>query len=129
MAKTKTVKTYEEACEKLGLKPMALPEVSVVPSKHQKALIAHFKLIIIAEALNDGWQPNWNDSDEYKYFPWFEIKADDKRPGGFGFSYTYYDHWHTDTTVGSRLCFRTRELATYAGKQFADLYKEYFLIS
>jgi hypothetical protein len=113
----------------LKLKATALPDVSALPKKHQKALIAHYKLIIIAEALNEGWQPNWNDMNEYKYFPWFRVKADAKRPGGFGFSDSGYVSWAASTHVGSRLCFKTSALALYAGKQFEKLYKEYSLIS
>jgi hypothetical protein len=44
---------------------------------------------------------------------------------GFGFafgdwanSYTYADH-------GARLCFKTSELAEYAGKQFEGIYREF----
>lgn len=123
------IKTYEDACEALKLKTPLLPDMSALPDKHRDAIIAHFKLVIIAEALNEGWQPNWNDSNEYKYYPWFEIKASKSKPAGFGFSFTYYVRWYTFTTVGSRLCFKTREKALYAGKHFEDLYKEYFLIS
>jgi len=123
------IKTFEDACAALNLKPELLPDVSALSEKHRKALTAHYKLIIVAEALNEGWQPNWNDSDEYKYFPWFEIEANDENPSGFGFSRTFYVRWRAGTAVGSRLCFKTRELAEYAGKQFSELYKEYFLFS
>lgn len=123
------IKTYEDACEALKLKPDALPGVSELPEKHRNALTAHYKLVIIAEALNEGWQPNWNDSGEYKYYPWFEVKASKSNPAGFGFSFTFCDLWSANAGVGSRLCFRTRALALYAGKQFEDLYKEYMLIT
>ncbi|MCC6867050.1 MAG: hypothetical protein IT280_12920 [Ignavibacteria bacterium] len=124
----KKIKSFEDACKARKIDPKALPEVSMLPVIHQKAIVAHYKLIIIAEAINDGWQPNWNDSNEWKYYPWFEVETDEDRPAGFGFSCTSYVGWSTITSVGSRLCFKTRETAVYAGKQFADLYKEYMLI-
>lgn len=124
----KKIKSFEDACKAVNIDPKALPEVSMLPAIHQKAIVAHYKLIIIAEAINDGWQPNWNDSNEWKYFPWFEVEADEDRPAGFGFSYSYYDIWPSSTLVGSRLCFKTRETAIYAGKQFEDLYKDMMLI-
>src|SRR5262245_37574401 len=126
--KTALVKTFEDACAKLGLDPANLPDFSMMPEKHQKALLAHSKLIIIAEALNDGWQPDWSNYDQYKYYPWFEIEASKDQPSGFGFSRTNYVVWYALTDVGSRLCYATREMAKYAGEQFADLYKDYFLI-
>ena len=48
---------------------------------------------------------------------------------GVGFAYGHFDCWLTLSPVGSRLCFETREQAKYAGKQFEDLYKDYFVKS
>lgn len=121
------IKSFKDACKSLKLKP-TLPNVSALPRKHQKALLAHYQLIIICEALNEGWKPNWNDSSQTKYTAWFEIKADEKHPSGFGFSITTYDYWLTSTYVGSRLCFKSSELALYAGKQFEKLFIDYFLL-
>ena len=30
--------------------------------------------------------------------------------------------------VGSRLCFKSKDLATYAGTQFLDIYKDFFTV-
>lgn len=122
------IKTFEQACKAVGHDPKKLPDVSALPKKHQAALIAHFKLVIICEALNEGWTPNWNDSSELKYTAWFEVEASKEKPAGFGFSYAYFASWYTHSCAGSRLCFKTRELALYAGKQFEKLFIEYFLI-
>jgi hypothetical protein len=84
------IKSFEDACAALNINPEALPEVSALPEKHRKALIAHYKLITITEALNEGWQPNWNDRSEYKYTPWFEVDANAANPSGFGFSNSAY---------------------------------------
>lgn len=124
----KTVKTFEDACKALAIDPKALPQVSMLPAAQQKAIVAHYKLVIIAQALNDGWQPNWSDSSEYKYFPWFKVNATAKTPSGSGLSFGVCGTWITATDVGSRLCFKTRELAEYAGKKFKALYEQYFLI-
>lgn len=128
MATKKTkIKTYAEACKKLGIKASALPDVSMLPLKDRKAIVSHYKLTKVVEALNDGWKPNWNDSNQSKYVAWLRVQADEKRPAGFGFSHTHYDHWFTATICGSRLCFKSSELALYAAKQFSNLYKDYFL--
>ena len=130
----KKIKTFEDACKALGLDPGKLPDVSMLPEKHQKALVAHYKLVIITQALNlreDGtqWEPNWHDADQLKYTAWFEIKATAKKPGGCGFSDAICAGWYQNSTVSSRLCFPSAEIAIYAGKQFSKLYQEYFLIT
>lgn len=85
----------------------------------------NYRLIkFISRALNEGWHPDWSNSDEYKYVPWFNMGS-----SASGFSYDDYDYWVTDSDAGSRLCFKSRELAEYAGKQFTDVYKKFMLIN
>jgi len=118
------VKTFEEACKALGLDPeKVLPDVSAFPPPHQVALTAVGKLFIIADALNEGWQPNWNNNDEYKYYPWFDMEKDKNNPSGFRLYCVDCDF--AGSFVGSRLCFKSKALAEYAGKQFIKLYKDY----
>lgn len=122
------IKTFEDACKERSLDPNALPDVSMLPEHHRKSITAYFKLIIIAEALNDGWNPDYSDYDQYKYYPYFGVDADKKRPSGFGFSSAYCAGWAPGTDVGSRLCFKSREIALYAAEQFKELYVDYHLM-
>lgn len=120
--------SFEDACEALGLDATKLPDVSMLPEKHQKATIAHYKLVIIAEALNEGWTPDWGNSREYKYYPYFRVVKKEGSGSGFGLAYFVYDYWSTCTVVGSRLCFKNSDLAEYAANQFKELYEESYLI-
>lgn len=85
----------------------------------------HFKWQYIAEllceTLNEEWIADWDDDNQYKYFPWFYMG------GSSGFRYNGYDVWLTGSYVGSRLCLKSSELATYAGKQFTELYKKFMI--
>jgi len=47
---------------------------------------------------------------------------------GFSYANTYYTASYATALVGSRLCYKTRELATYAGRQFEGLYNDFLLI-
>ena|SRR3990167_121253 len=82
---------------------------------------AYRLLVLIASALNEGWTPDWNNSNEYKYQVYFTM-------GSSGFRCHDCDGWHAGSYVGSRLCFKTAELAKYASTQFTDIYSNYFLI-
>ncbi|MBT9922893.1 hypothetical protein [Bacteroides uniformis] len=121
---TNRVKSFEDACQVLGISTN-VPEVKGLPRKHQKAIIANYKLIVIAEALNEGWKPNWQDSDEYKYYPWFDMS----NPAGVGCSSTNDTASTTDAAVGSRLCLKNRELAIYFGQTFTDLFNDSLLLN
>ena len=120
---TKRVKTYADACAVLGIEPMN--EDVFTKLGFTKDEIAYRKLKTIAEALNEGWRPNWADSNEYKYFPWFVYNPSS---AGFAYARTYCTASCADAYVGSRLCYKPRELATYAGRQFEGLYNDFLLI-
>lgn len=138
------VKTFKDACNELGIE-----HDKWVQDKKDLGLeadvIAYLKLRIIAAALNEGWKPQFT-TDEYRYFPWFylytqseidEMSEEDKSRvvyrsdnfadarGGVAFAGTVYDSSHTYTSIGSRLTFKTRELAEYAGRQFVEIWADY----
>jgi hypothetical protein len=124
---TDKVKTFEDACKVLRLNLENLPIVEHLPEKDRLSIIAYYKLTVIIRALNEGWEPNFANWNEEKYWNWFYI-ADYGAGAGFAYAYASIAASDAHTTVGSRLCFKTRELAVYARKQFRDLYFEYLFI-
>lgn len=81
--------------------------------------IAYKQVKLIIKSLNEGWEPNWNKGNEYKYYPYFDM-----RDSG-GFSHSGCTVWGTGTDGGSRFCFKSRELSNYAGGTFLDIYKKF----
>ncbi len=79
--------------------------------------VAYKQVKLIALALNEGKELDPTNESEYKYYPYFVVDGD-------GFSCYYYDYWYSSTIVPSRLCFRTADLAIYAGKTFTDIYNK-----
>lgn len=128
------ISSFEEACAKEGLNPLAcLPDVSKSPDIDKPAIIGNAKLLIITRALNrhpDGslYEADWNDGDEYKYYPFFDMEVDDNNPSGFRFGASTYGWSDADSAGGSRLCFRTRALSDYAGKTFEGLYRDIMVV-
>ncbi|WP_052257127.1 hypothetical protein [Flavobacterium sp. AED] len=117
------IKTFEDACKAINVEPTIIPDFSFFPESDRQAMIDHAKLVIIAKAINGDWVPDWTNGEWDKYYPWFEMGS----PSGGGFSYDDCAYWYTVSGVGSRLCFESREKAIYAGQQFEDLYKSYFV--
>lgn len=83
-------------------------------------LLAYLKLRIIVAALNEGWEPMFEEVG-YRYFVCFS-----NTNGGVTFAGTYYDPSYTYSNYGSRLASKSQDLATYAGEQFKDLWFDYF---
>lgn len=149
---TDKIKTFEDACQALGLAiPEGLPELlqpkmaDIVPS-HIKAIL---KLEIITAALNEGWQ--WiPDGSTRAYWPWFWlftteeiarmsnaeiqgrnlIKATDisEKFAGLGSATPILAFSYSTAYIGSRLAYKKSLLAEYSGKQFIELWKEYLFI-
>ena len=64
-------------------------------------------------------------------YPWgvlFGGNANNSASAGFSYANTNNTASNTNASVGSRLCYKTRELATYAGRQFEGLYNDFLLI-
>lgn len=98
-----------------------------VNPNHIKALIALNELFTIAEAWNkaDNFVPDFGNTSQYKYFPWFVYN---KGAAGFVSARTYNAASYTRADIGSRLCFKTAERAEQFGKQFEPLYNQVFLL-
>lgn len=64
---------------------------------------------------NQGWTPDWNNSNEPKYFPYFTMGS------SFGFYDCYF--WFAGSYVGSRFCFKSLELLKEAVEEFLPQYK------
>jgi hypothetical protein len=112
------VKSWEDVCELNDTDPVKCLPFPSPSDKHQEAVNGFFKMTIIADALNEGWVPDWENSNEYKYCPWF------KHSGG-GFSFDICGCANAYSFVGARLVFKSRQLAEYAGNQFLEIYKSF----
>jgi hypothetical protein len=114
---TDRVKTFDDACSIKGIKPESLFNPGDTPDEK-----AYKKLKLIVEVLNEGWRPDWTKSGEYKYYPWFDLSS------GSGLSYYGCADVRSASPVGSRLVFKSKDLAIYAAKQFEEIYKDFFII-
>ena len=77
--------------------------------------------VLIARALNEGWQPRMDGSED-RYYPYFYLSS-----SGFVFYSTFYASTFARTASASRLCFKSMALAEYAGKTFTEYYKNFIM--
>ncbi|MEG1290438.1 MAG: hypothetical protein RSE25_09445, partial [Bacteroidales bacterium] len=117
------VDSYEAALEYLGRESGVC--MCGMADKHAKAMMAMYQLITIAEAWNkaDEFVPNFDNTNQYKWFPWFRKQG----AAGFVFAYTAYTATSEFAYIGSRLCFKSEERATQFGKQFISLWNGFLL--
>lgn len=118
----KEIKSFEDACKKENIDPEKLPDVSMIPEEFRKPILAQYRKQVIFKAINNGWIPDWDNSNQYKYFPWFGVLS-----SGFGFRSSHSDCTDSFTDVGSRLCTDSSEKALYIAEQFEQEYIDDFL--
>lgn len=138
------VKTFEDALKELKpFHPLVKEYKALRKADVTLNLIAYSKLCIVTAALNEGWTPKFIKGEK-RYSPCFFLYTDkeirnmskeeksrvvyqscDYASGGVSLAFTNCDT--TTVRFGSRLAFKTSELAEYAGKQFTKLYAEYLL--
>lgn len=116
---TDRVKTYEDACRELSMNP--LDENKLMKLGLTKHDIAYQKLVTIVKSLNEGWVLDVCDNSVYRWYPWFFTNGS---PSSFAFYDSDCANAYAGAGSGSRLKFRTRELAEYAAKQFIDIWKD-----
>lgn len=146
---TERVKTFDDACHELGETHPLVQHLNLV--EHHLAdhldgmddVLAYLKMRIVVAALNEGWTPDWGNKDEYKWYPWFYILTEEEyndldddakcrvvgraynnayANGGLVYANASYVSTSSYTYDGSRLAFKSKELAVYAGQQFGELW-------
>ena len=117
------IKTFDDVIRELGDDPEEFKNAISIMEEPDE--IAYVKLKLIAKALNEGWTPDWSNGEWDKWYPWF--KMDDSSSAG-RFSFFAAVNLSSASVVGSRLCFKSKDLATYAGTQFLDIYKDFFTV-
>ena len=151
---TERIKTVEDACNELGeenvlVQAYRTAEFNTSGNQNDVSdVVAYLKLRVIAEALNEGWKPQFTH-DETRYYPWFyfctqeEIdKMDEEKKkklwlfGGYssdgaccGLAAADSDYaWsNSSASFSARLAVKSEALAKYFGQQFVDIWADYLI--
>lgn len=113
---TERIKTFADALRETGMTNDECPD-GLRPDE-----TARRKIEIIAQALNEGWRPDWTDSSQPKWYPYFTFNG--ATLAGVRNSYAYHVPTRAHAYLGARLCYKTEELSNYAGEQFKEIYQE-----
>lgn len=137
------IKTFADAAKAVGIEDPEEWEEQY--SNLEPDILAYFKLRIITKALNEGWEPKFIPK-EYRWTPCFllytkkeieKMNAETRAHvvyrsnnsvfsfGGVSYANANSDSSVTYTYIGSRLAFKSKKLAEYAGKQFLDIYADF----
>jgi len=107
---------YSSACKVLKRKECTLDHFAFLGASQAKRQFARHKIATVIEAINNGWLPDWDNDNQYKYYNYFYNKKN-----GFSSDVVAYCSY---CFVGSDLLLENRENAEYVAK----ICKEDFII-
>ena len=151
---TERIKTREDACNELGEENVLVQAYRTAEfntsGNHNDVsdVVAYLKLRVIAEALNEGWQPQFT-TDEHRWHPWFYLYTqeeidnmdeekkkslwlwggDSSNASECGLAYSYSSNaWANSlSAVSARLAVKSEALAKYFGQQFINIWADYLI--
>lgn len=91
---TDRIKTFQNALNELGIDENDFNESCEDLELDE---ISYRKIKVIVKALNEGWKPDYSNSSEYKYYPYFLYN----KTSGFGFGDSIYDYVYALTGSGA----------------------------
>lgn len=143
------IKTFDDAFHELGEKHQLVKDYKnlIVCYCLPKDIIAYAKLRIIAEALNEGWKPKF-DNGEHRYYPMiyiytkedYEELSENKKKElivvgnskiklnencGDIYAIEVSTSSYSVFSNGYHIALKTSELAKYCGKQFIDIWSDF----
>lgn len=149
---TERIQTLDDAVSELGEYNPAVKAYRSIKYGYAISetadIMAYAALRVIVEALNEGWKPQFTKG-ELRWYAWYnlvspeQIKGMDEEEksrvvaransnasayGGLVCSYAGNVSSDSDTSGGSRLAFKNKELAEYAAKQFGEIFADFCFI-
>lgn len=117
-------KSFEHACEMLGLNPDRVLRWKNPKNADQEADNARKRVETIVKAANGDWKPDYNDSNQQKWYPWFVYNSRLRR---FRFNGTDFGYTYACAGTGARLVTKDDKTATYIGKRFVAEFNKFLL--
>ena len=116
------IKSYEDACEDLGIDPVEDLPFKNAKNNRQEAANAFHMLDLITESLMEGKRLDWEDANQAKWDPVFN-----KYNSGSGFRFLVSSNGWTAASAagGARLCVDTQEKSNYLGTQFLAIWNKF----
>lgn len=80
-----------------------------------------------AKALNEGWEADYKDRNQRKYYPVFDTVLDSSKRSGVGLSLRLVGYGNYSVVVGSRHHFKSEALVKHAVKYGMSSYEKHII--
>lgn len=113
------IKNFSDVCKELNETELTIQNFYFLPTEQRFKAYKAYQLQTIAKLFNQDWKPNWSNSKEYKYYPYWEYN---NKLGGWVFCFVHVCSVHSLAVVAY---YRKKEDCEFVSKVFKDIYSDY----
>lgn len=118
--KNDAIKLFEEFCERKGIDSKSVLPYPNTKDRDQRRLNAFAMLMPMIDDRRAGYMPDFNNSDEKKWWPFFDM-----RDSGFVVAYSDYAWTFAYASGGSRLCLQSEKESDKCGRELLPIWNEF----
>jgi len=115
----KSITSWKDVAKALGLDMSLKGDLSNLPMFIRPFVANTANLAAVVKAINGDWEPDWDNTNQRKWWGWFLMN----KPG-FRLFVSYYAFTNSFTTGGSRLCYPSEEDSDFHGETHLELYRD-----
>lgn len=120
LAEKKSPKNFKEILKHFDMSESDLNLIKDPDNAEEISRNDYARLLLAVKYYNGDWKPNWNETNEYKWYVYF-YKSRGRWVVGV---YSHYNLAHRPSGV----YFKNKEGAEHSAKILADIYKGYLMI-
>lgn len=114
---TKNIKSFDDILKLANINKKDCLIFKNPSNKNEIKINAYNKLLIISNVLNEGWETDFTNSSQYKFYPYFKVSD-----GGL----VYYDcSYYFSGCVAEAVFYKSSDIAKFAGTIFINEYNEF----
>lgn len=115
---------YEDACRHKNMNPLTIEDMTNFPEDQRRYMLAKHRVVTVLDTVKEGDGPlNYDNSNQWKYYPWWNLRAYGNAPAGSGFSVGAVVCDSAGSVVGSRLSTISDEKSRYVAEIMHEDYR------
>ncbi|MBN9293762.1 MAG: hypothetical protein J0G96_07275 [Flavobacteriia bacterium] len=121
------IKTFEEVCKEMSQDPKDYEITSDNPRIAARQALD--RVLLICELFQkEAEELDPNNTNQRKWFPWFDLEISPANPSGFRFLGSDYSNAHTRSVLGPLLWLPSEEVTDYVGRTFEGEFKNVIIL-
>lgn len=116
---------YMDACKQLDREVLTIEDFARIPTEVRQAHYSLYRIATVIEAKKEGRKLDYDNNDQRKYSPWWDMETYGNAAPGSGFSLGVVDYVYAATGVGARLSSESERTALEIAETMIEDYRHW----